>query len=170
MFCRNCGQESTDNNRFCPFCGAELAPESPLPKEPTAQKAETPIQPGANPVNYSAPIYNAAPAAPADPGAGLGTTAFILGIVGLSVGAVCSCLFAILGGILPLACAIVAVVLGINAKKKSAAVGIENKKAKIGLILGVIAIAVIVVFIALNAILGAMMGSWLTATSYDYYY
>ncbi|MBQ7780250.1 MAG: zinc-ribbon domain-containing protein [Clostridia bacterium] len=164
MFCKNCGQESTDNSRFCHFCGTELAPESTPAEEPTAQKAETPIQPEVNPVNYSAPIT------PADPGAGLGTAAFILGIVGLSVGAICSCLFATLGGILPLACAIVAVVLGINAKKKSAAVGLENKKAKIGLILGVIAIAVIVVFIALNGILGAIMGSWLATTSYDLYY
>lgn len=147
MFCKNCGRESTDNSRFCPYCGAELTPET----------------------NYNTYAYNAAPTPIADPGAGLGTAAMILGIVGLSLGAICSCLFAFLGGFIPLACAIVAVVLGVVGKKKSAAVGIENKKAKVGITLGVIAIVVIVVFILLNAILGAIMGASLAAR-YDSYY
>lgn len=163
MFCKNCGQESTDSSRFCRYCGAELVPESAPVEETTAQQTE------ANTANYSAPIYNTAPVPTVDPGSGLGITAMILGIVGLSLGAICSCLFALLGGIIPLACAIVAVSLGVVGKKKSAAVGIENKRAKVGITLGIIAIAVIIVFIILNGILGALMGASIAA-KYDSYY
>ena len=100
-----------------------------------------------------------------DPGKQQGTTALVLGIVALSLGTICSCLFACLGGLIPLVCAIIGLVLGKSAMSKSQAAGFENKQAKTGMILSIIAIVIIVVFIIANAILG---GALAASGAFDY--
>ena len=164
MFCNKCGQEITENGRFCQHCGATLAAEpAPVENAPYAQQYQNapqpnqfpPVYPGA-PVNQMPP---AAPMKPVDPGASQGQTSFILGLVGLIAGAICSCGCAFLGGILPAVASILAIVFGNQAKQKSAAAGFENKQARTGMILGIVGISVIVVFIIINAILGAVLGA-----------
>ena len=186
MYCKNCGNVIPDGVAFCGSCGAAApaAPAAPVtPAEPYAPPAggyTPPVNPGytppVNPGNvppaggYTPPVNpgNVPPAGGytgavqgqvEDPGQKLGTISLILGIVGLAVGSICSCLFACLGGILPLAAAIVGIVLGKQAQDKSAAAGFENKRAKIGMILSIVATAIIVVFIIINAIAGGVMAS-----------
>lgn len=159
MFCNHCGQEIPENNRFCQNCGAPVTPAyAPTEADPNFQQPQDTLQYAAYP-----PVY---PAAPVDPGASTGTAAFVLGLVGLIVGAICSCGCAILGGFLPLIACILAIVFGYQAKQKSAQVGLQNSRAQTGLILGIIGIAVILIFIIINAILGATMGA---SGVYDYW-
>lgn len=147
MLCKNCGNLLADDAVFCNACGASTAPD-PVPSAPQQ------------------PVYTPTVE---DPGKTYGTAAFVLGIVSLCVGTVCSCLMAFLGGILPLIAAIVGVVMGKMGMNKSAAAGFENKKAKNGMIMSIVAIAVIVVFIILNAILGAILGSVIEEILYELY-
>ena len=159
MFCSHCGQEISENNRFCQNCGAPVTPAyTPAEEDLNYQQPQESLQYTAYP-----PVY---PAAPADPGATHGTVAFVLGLVGLIVGAICSCGCAILGGILPLIACILAIVFGYQAKQESAQVGLHNSRAQTGVILGIIGIAVILVFIIINAIVGAVMGA---SGVYDYW-
>lgn len=162
MFCSNCGKEIPEGNRFCSNCGASVAPTEPAVETPVVETpvVETPVV--ETPV-VETPAVQQQPqttqAAPVDPGASTGKTAFILGIIGLAAGAICSCGCAFLGGILPLVASIVAIVLGNQAKEKSAAAGFENKQAQTAVILGIVGIAVIVVFVIINAIIGAIAGA-----------
>ena len=32
MFCKNCGKELKDNDRFCRYCGAVIKPKSQVPE------------------------------------------------------------------------------------------------------------------------------------------
>ena len=151
MFCTKCGQEVPEGNRFCEHCGAPMTSEEEVPVIVEAPAAEeVPV----------APEVTEAPAAPVeDPGASTAKTAFILGLVGLIAGAICSCSCALAGGILPMICSILAIVFAYQAKQKSAAAGLENKKATTAMILGIAGIAVIVVFVIINMIFGAVMGA-----------
>ncbi len=161
MICPTCGAQLNDGLKFCTQCGTPLqvaeAPvvETPVVETPVyeAPVQETPVYEAA-PV-YEAPTYESAPAyeAPAatDPGAGLGKTSKILGIIGI----VTSCCG--FGSIL----AIVALILGIIGGKKSKGAGFENASAKTGLILGIVGIAIgAIVYIAYLiyyvVVLGAM--------------
>lgn len=172
MLCNKCGQEISAGDRFCQHCGAPVAPveEAPLQQPDAApQVAETPVEPvtPAEPVIPTQPVTPATPVE--DPGASTGKTAFILGLIGLIVGAICSCGCSLLGGIAPLICSILAIVLGNQAKQKSAAAGFENDKAKTAVILGIIGIAVVVIFVILNIVLDAIMdatGAYDTIYSY----
>lgn len=139
MLCRNCGNLIADDATFCNACGAN---QQPAPQEPVYAPQQ--------------PVYTPSVE---DPGKSQGTAAFILGICSLSVGTICSCLLAFLGGLLPLIAAIVGIIMGKKGMDASAAAGFENKKAKTGMILSIVAIAVIIVFIILNAILGAVLFS-----------
>ena len=60
---------------------------------------------------------------------------------------------------IPLVCAIIGVIMGKSAMNKSQAAGFENKNAKIGMILSIVAIVVIVIFIIGNAILGGVLAA-----------
>jgi len=112
------------------------------------------------PAAEEAAIAEEVPVTPVeDPGASTAKTAFILGLVGLIAGAICSCSCALLGGILPLICSVLAIVFANQAKQKSAAAGFENQKAKTAMILGIAGIAVIVVFVIINMIVGAITGA-----------
>ena len=136
MTCPTCGAQLNDGLKFCTQCGTPLqVAEAPVVETPAyeAPAYEAPAQ--AAPV-YEAPTYESAPAyeAPAatDPGAGLGKTSKILGIIGI----VTSCCG--FGSVL----AIVALILGIVGGKKSKGAGFENASAKTGLILGIVGIVI----------------------------
>lgn len=175
MFCRNCGNEITEG-KFCAACGTPV--EEPTPETPAQPVAEEPVaapepevvaaepvaaepvvaEPvAAEPVAAQPEFIPAAPTATVDPGKSGGTISLILGIVGLALGSICSCLLACLGGIIPLGCAITGLILGIQAKKKSEAAGFKNGQAQVGMILSIVAIVVIVLFIIVNAILGGII-------------
>lgn len=146
MICNHCNQYNPDGAAFCENCGAPLT-AAPTVNTDIPQVTPTP--------DYSAPAANPN----VDPGKSQGTIALILGIVSLVLGTICSCLLACLGGILPLIAAIIGVILGKSAMNKSQAAGFENKQAKTGMILSIIAIVVIVVFIIGNAILGGVLAA-----------
>lgn len=147
MTCPTCGAQLNDGLKFCTQCGTPLqvaeapvvetpAYEAPAYEAPAYEAApvyEAPAQ--AAPV-YEAPTYESAPAYEApvatDPGAGLGKTSKILGIIGI----VTSCCG--FGSVL----AIVALILGIVGGKKSKGAGFENASAKTGLILGIVGIVI----------------------------
>jgi len=74
---------------------------------------------------------------PVDPGKGLSIAALVLGICGLVVP---------YGGF---ATSIVGLILGIQGKKKSEAVGIQSGIAKAGIVLSIIGIAISIVWIVL---------------------
>ena len=56
MFCSNCGKQLPDGQRFCPDCGASLAPqqEQPVYQQPIYQQ---PVQPQYEQPVYQQPIY-----------------------------------------------------------------------------------------------------------------
>ncbi len=198
MVCKNCGFES-EGAAFCTRCGARLedapapqetvsapvtpetpsvpeAPPSPTPAVPTPAAPPVPVPPNpayAQPPMPPQPAYAQQPAPPAiDPGSGKGTASLVLGIVALALGTICSCLLACLGGAIPLTCAIVGIVLGKQAETLSAAEGFENKKAKAGVILSIVAIVIIVIFILLNAVLSGIIASsslWEELAAETYY-
>jgi hypothetical protein len=106
-------------------------------------------------------VVNNAPAAEVvavDPGKTFGMVSMIAGIAGLVLGTVLSCACACLGSIIPAIASVVAIVLGIMAMNKSKAAGYTNKMALAGIILGAVALVVILVFIIVNAVIGAGMG------------
>ena len=164
MTCPTCGAQLNEGLKFCTQCGTPLqVAEAPVAEAPVVETPayeapayeapayEAPAQ--AAPVyetpTQAAPVYEA-PAA-TDPGAGLGKTSKILGIIGI----VTSCCG--FGSIL----AIVALILGIVGGKKSKGAGFENASAKTGLILGIVGIAIgAIVYIAYLiyyvVVLGAM--------------
>ena len=164
MICPTCGSQLNDDLKFCTQCGTPLADAAPatayapVEDNPTELFSEQPAAPaydaapvyGAAPAYDAAPAYSAAPsydtapsygAAPVanDPGAGLGKTSKILGIVGI----ITSCCG--FGSLL----AIAALILGIIGGKKSKGAGFENASAKTGLILGIVGIAIsVLVYVA----------------------
>ena len=160
MFCNKCGQEISAGDRFCQHCGAPVVPVEDTPvQQPAAAEIATPVEP-VIPTEPVTPVTPVTPDTPVeDPGASTGKTAFTLGLIGLIAGAICSCGCALLGSIAPLICSILAIVFGNKAKQQSAAAGFENSKAKTAVTLGIIGIAVVVIFVILNMVLGAIMGA-----------
>ena len=128
MLCNNCGNLLADDAAFCNACGASTNP-APEPQQPT----------------YAPPQPTYVPTLE-DPGKGMGTAALVLGICGLSLGVLCTCFLWYVGGFLPLIAAVVGIILGKMGMNKSAAAGFENKRAKTGMILSIVAVIVIVVF------------------------
>ena len=139
MYCEKCGSKIT-GGAFCSTCGAPINVKAPYSSQHEIE-------------NISAEIQHVDKVS-GDPGKAMGTAALVLGIVGVAIGTVCSCMFACLGGIIPLACAIVGLVLGCKAMKQSKLAGYNNMKAMTGVILSIVAIVVVVVFICINALFG----------------
>lgn len=182
MFCRNCGTELNSDTRFCPNCGTKVEAEIQQPATaPIAEDTAACQEPAVAPVETDTTTSQEPVAAPVvadttvvqqpavDPGKGMGTAALVLGIVSLAVGILCSCLFACLGGFIPLVCGILGIVFGAKASSASKAAGFENKSAKVGLILSIIGIVMIVIFIIINAIIGSMISLEEFNSGYTYY-
>jgi hypothetical protein len=111
----------TDEQNYTP------QPPEQQPEQPTYQQ-----QPYQQPP-YQQPYQQP----PVDPGKGLSIAALVLGICGFVVP---------FGG---LVCSIVGLILGLQGKKKSEAVGIQSGIAKAGIILSIIGIALSVLWIVL---------------------
>ena len=162
MICNKCGQEMSANDRFCQHCGAPAAQESaPSDTEILMQQADHTTQETCEPISIPTEPTTPpeSPTIVGDPGASTGKTAYILGLIGLIAGSICTCGCSLLGGLAPLVCCILAIVLGNQAREKSAAAGIENHNAKTAVTLGIIGIAVIVIFVIINIVVAAVMGS-----------
>lgn len=145
MVCKNCGATLASRTVFCTHCGAKVEVETQQPY------ADAPV---------TEQIFETQIEQPAvDPGKTKGTLALVFGIIAIAGGAICSCLFACLGGFVPLIFGILGIVFGIMGSNASKAAGFENKSAKIGMILSIVGIAVIILFIIANAILGAIIQS-----------
>ena len=93
MYCKNCGKELKDNDRFCRYCGAVIKPKSQVPEaDQTTVQTNTPVK--EQEVNIKSSPDNAK----GDQNKGKkGTTAnnsLMLGIgIGIAVAAVCGLLF-----------------------------------------------------------------------------
>lgn len=141
MTCPTCGAQLNEGLKFCTQCGTPLqVAEAPVAEAPVVETPAYEAPAYEAPAYEAAPVYEAsAQAAPVyeapaatDPGAGLGKTSKILGIIGI----VTSCCG--FGSVL----AIVALILGIVGGKKSKGAGFENASAKTGLILGIVGIVI----------------------------
>ena len=45
MFCKNCGKELKDNDRFCRYCGAVIKPKSQVPEaDQTTVQNKAPVK------------------------------------------------------------------------------------------------------------------------------
>jgi hypothetical protein len=150
MTCPSCGNAYVEG-KFCNVCGADLAAN----EEPVIPTDDTIIEQPTEAVD-TVPTE--------DPGKMLGMISLILGIVSLVLGTICSCLAACLGGILPSLIAIAGVVCGILAMNKSKAAGFKNKFAMIGVILSGATIAVVLLFIIGNAILGGVFSALMNSS------
>ena len=127
MFCRNCGSENDDTNKFCRNCGQALGTEHAQQEETIGSaQSTTQSEPEPTPVQYSSyqtfqtesPIDTSKPS-------GMSIAALVLGIVSI----VCCCLH-----IISIACGIVAIVLA----KKEDQRGMGNGFTKAGFICGLI--------------------------------
>lgn len=88
------------------------------------------------------------------PGKGLGIVAMILGIFGIVGNTVCGSCCGCLGAAPAIIASIAALVLGIIGIKKAKAAGVTNKAARAGMILGIIALALMIVITIINFIIG----------------
>ena len=154
MICKNCGATLAPNTVFCTHCGAKVETE-------TQQPASTPVTEQTFETQIEQPAV--------DPGKTKGTLALVFGIIAIAGGAICSCFFACLGGFVPLIFGVLGIVFGIMGNNASKAAGFENKSAKIGMILSIVGIALIILFIIVNAIIGAVSAAG-SSFSNSYYY
>lgn len=138
MICKVCGIE-VESGDVCPACGASLVEET---VEETVEVLNIDEAPADVPA--------------VDPGAQKGKTALILGIVSLVLNFACC-----IPG-LSLIAGIVALVFAISASKMSKAAGFDNKNAKIGMILAIIALVLGVIVPILSFVLG-IAGGMMTA-------
>jgi hypothetical protein len=131
MICKQCGNEVAEGNQFCENCGAAV--------EATEVVAE------------------ATPEVTTNPGKAFGLVSMITGICAFGL----NCLNCIpyLGWLvswISLPCAVAAIVFGILGKNKSASVGLKNTQALVGLILGIVFLALAIVGAILLVILFAL--------------
>ena len=141
MVCKNCGANNVDNSAFCANCGASLqaAPAQNQTYTPAPDFGNVGVAPEVTPATE-------------DPGKKLGLASFILGIVSTALSVLCSCACGCIGPV-ALIVGAVGIVLSIMAVKKSKAVGIDNKQAKIGFILSAIGVALNVIAFIISLIL-----------------
>lgn len=139
MKCRVCGTEIAPGDSFCVECGTKVSEQAPVADEkPTEQvpMAEVPVV---------QPLTE-------DPGKKQGTVSLVFGIISLVLGASLSFACGCLGSMVPIGLAIAGLILGSKGKKASAAAGFENKGAKVGFVLSIVALAVIAVGIFTAAV------------------
>ena len=142
MVCKNCGANNVDGSVFCANCGASLQVEeaqtqtyTPAPDFGTAPE-----------INPTVEVV--------DPGKKMGLAAFILGIVSTALSVLCSCVCGCIGPVALIA-GVVGLILSVMAVKKSKAVGIDNKQAKIGFILSAVGVALNLIGFIVSLILSA---------------
>lgn len=167
MVCKSCGAAIADDALFCTSCGAAVAEETAVETVPAGDAS---VEATVETTNYT--VEDAAE--PVDPGKTFGLISMICGIVALVLGALGSCVCACFGGSLPFIAGVAGIVFGILGMNKSKAAGIENKQAKLGLILSIAGLAVIIIGIVVNAILGGVISAIQSASQpsygYNYYY
>lgn len=135
MFCNNCGSQVEEGTAFCPNCGAATNPA------PAADPvAKTPV--------YKTPVANTAVSGTSN---GMATAALVCGIFSLVIGVIGSIMFGVWGAAVALVLGIVAVVLGVNAKKSTN----NDSKASAGFICGLIGLIVSVFFAIGCAVCGS---------------
>ena len=124
MFCKYCGKEIEDNAFFCKFCKKSLH----YNEEPAQQEAaEAPVTAASPPKKHKSEKSN-----------GYSIASLVLGIVAISI----SCL----AFYISIPCAIAAIIFGKIAIKNKMK---DRKLARWGVNLGIIAIGICVVFIAI---------------------
>lgn len=137
MFCTKCGQNLSDNVRFCIHCGAPVKPVGDLAEG--TQNAnyggvnEAPVN-SVEPMNVASPIIQERDSLPSK---GAGITSMIFGF--------CAWI-PILGIIL----GIISIILGIVAQSKAGRVGRKNGFATAGIVLSSIAVVIYLIIIWLG--------------------
>lgn len=130
MFCKNCGREINDGVTFCPYCGVAVSQENT--SEPSAAGME---QPYTNPqqVTYEQTPYSQQPQ---NTGVdGFAIASLVLGIASFII--------------IPLIGAILAIVFGNISKRNRGA----NTMARVGKILGIVALVLWIVIVFVYAFL-----------------
>ncbi len=144
--CKSCGAEMNDNDRFCMSCGADNKVEATVAPEADTTSSYSEPAPVVEPApSYSEPVTaaptytydNTAYSAPASAGDGKATASMVCGIVGMVL---CCC------G--PLG--VVALILGILAKKE----GNTSGKATAGIVMGIIIVVLWVISLIINITTG----------------
>ena len=143
MVCKNCGANNVDNSVFCANCGASLAEETANTYTPTPDFGNAGVAPEITPTVEAV-----------DPGKKLGLAAFILGIVSTALSVLCSCACACMGPVAFIV-GVVGIILSVMAVKKSKAVGIDNKQAKIGFILSAVGVLLNIIAFIISLVLSA---------------
>ena len=124
MFCKYCGKEIEDNAFFCKYCKKSLH----YNEEPAQQEAvETPASAAPPPVKHKN-----------EKSSGFSITSLVLGILAISIS--CFALY------ISVPCAIAAIIFGKLAIKNKMK---DRKLARWGVNLGIIALGICVVFIAI---------------------
>ncbi|WP_303819278.1 hypothetical protein [Ruminococcus flavefaciens] len=124
MFCKYCGKEIEDNAFFCKYCKKSLH----YNEEPAQQEAaETPVPAASPPKKHKS-----------EKSSGFSIASLVLGIIAISV----SCFFIYIS----VPCAIAAIIFGKIAIKNKMK---DRKLARFGVNLGIIALGICVVFIAI---------------------
>lgn len=141
MFCQNCGTENPEGSAFCKGCGSALK-IAPVPAaEPVVEPvAATPVTeiPNDTQTNYT-------PVPTKDPGKGFGIAAMIMGILSLvTTGCCCMCV-AYFSPLIGLPFAILGLIFGIVARKKSKSAGLKNPMATAGIITSVVCLVICVI-------------------------
>ncbi len=158
MVCKNCGMENAEDFAFCAGCGAALTADDAAPEATTVPE-----------YTYEADAFeDTTPAT--DPGKVFGIIALICGIVAVLVCLGCTCVCGCLGSLPGILCGVAAIVLGVIGMNKSKAAGYKNTLGVVGMILGIVGLAVFLLCTIVNMVIGGVSGLMNAASMDSYYY
>ncbi len=174
MFCSNCGNQLAEGYHVCPNCGVNLS-GNPLPTDNASSINNAVPVDNAAPVDNASQMYNTAPVYNSNPyqtpiapnGNNKNTNALIATICGalsIAIGVLGSFMFGIFGAGISVVLGIVAIVLGINAKKET-----NNAKGNAGFICGIIGLVIGIIFAVGCGICGATESTMNGGTGYTCY-